>query len=166
MLPNHYEVLALPVPTSEGQRPTQQDIKLAYRRALLQHHPDKTTNKALSEAHPLKHTIDGITVAYKTLSNPESRSEYDRSIHLQHLATKKRHDTTKGYIGLETADLDDLHYDETKAVWFRACRCGNKRGYLVTERELEKEIHNGEVIVGCGGCSLSLKVMFQEGEGG
>ena len=58
-------------------------------------------------------------------------------------------------------DLDDLQHDETKGFWFRACRCGNERGYLVTESELEEETQHGDIIVGCRGCSLSLRVMFQ-----
>ena len=64
--------------------------------------------------------------------------------------------------GLETVDLDDLDYDEEGGgAWYRGCRCGSVRGFRVTEEDLEKEVENGDVVVGCVGCSLWLRVTFQ-----
>lgn len=158
MSKNHYEVLALSTSSPVSRYLSQQDLKLAYRQALLQHHPDKSTANS-SQLLKSKYSVDDITTAYKILSDSRSRSRYDHTLRLQSL--EGRRDTEKGYIGLETVDLDDLQNDDTNGVWYRNCRCGNERGYLITEHELEKEADHGEIIAGCGGCSLSLKVVFQ-----
>lgn len=81
-------------------------------------------------------------------------------------------------------DLEDLSEDgnEDGGVWFRGCRCGDERGFLVTEEDLERGVDaenegkgttgRGEVVVGCRGCSLWVRVVFavqdddEEGEGG
>lgn len=74
-----------------------------------------------------------------------------------------------GYTGSENLDLDDLDFDEERGIWNLACRCGEKKGYVVTEGDLEREELAGakEIIVGCGGCSLWINVAFgvvEEGE--
>lgn len=163
---NHYHTLSLSPPSETGRDVTARDIKLAYRRSLLHHHPDKfkstvpkATNSNLSDP-----TIDAITLAYKVLSDATARSEYDRLLRLQ----TSTDDPTmeKPRPGLETADLDDLDYDELQHLWYRSCRCGNEKGFLLTEQELEREAEHGEVITGCRGCSLWLKVVFEVADGG
>ncbi|MCJ1395403.1 hypothetical protein MMC18_008288 [Xylographa bjoerkii] len=156
MLMNYYEILALPNPTPARRLLSQKDIKHAYRRALLQHHPDKSTP---AEIFKPRYTIDDITTAYRVLSNPITRSELDRNLHVQSL--RASHNTDISLSGLETVDLDDLEYDEAKGLWYRSCRCGNQRGYMISENDLAKEAAHGEIITGCGGCSLWLKVLFQ-----
>ncbi|KAL9106223.1 MAG: hypothetical protein Q9187_008589, partial [Circinaria calcarea] len=143
---NHYEVLALSTSLTASRSISQPDVKLAYRQALLQHHPDKSA-KISSQPQRSKYSVDEITTAYKILSDSDSRSQYDQTLRLQSL--QRHRDTAKGYIGLETVDLDDLQYDGTKGLWYRSCRCGNACGYLVTEHELEKEADQGEIIAGC-----------------
>jgi hypothetical protein len=51
--------------------------------------------------------------------------------------------------------------------WYRGCRCGDERGFMVTEMDLEKEAEHGEVVIGCRGCSLWMKILFamEEGDG-
>lgn len=163
MARNHYEVLALSTLSPLSHYLSQQDVKLAYRQALLQHHPDKSATNSSQTLKP-SYSVDDITTAYKILSNPHSRSRYDLTLRLQSL--ERQQNTAKGYIGLETVDLDDLQYNDSNGVWYRNCRCGNGRGYLITEHELEKEADHGEIIVGCGGCSLSLKIVFQQVQDG
>lgn len=74
--------------------------------------------------------------------------------------------------GEEVVDLDDLVYDEVREVYWRGCRCGDSRGFVVSEGELERGMDRngmGEVLVQCGGCSLWLRVGFgvadEDGEG-
>lgn len=62
--------------------------------------------------------------------------------------------------GIETVDLDDLEVDEAQGIWYRSCRCGDERGFLIKEADLEEAAEDGEVSVGCRGCSLWLKVLF------
>lgn len=61
-------------------------------------------------------------------------------------------------------DLDDLDSDESAATgettWFKPCRCGNERGFVFGEADLEEAGDLGELIVGCQDCSLWLRVCF------
>lgn len=184
---DYYQILSLPF-TGSSSSLSKQQIKLAYHKALLQHHPDKARAIAQDtrpppnrQAVPLSpengtftrpsdstqqrtYTIDEITTAYKTLSDPRLRAEYDRSLRLDR-AKIAEHEKTGDvfHTGLEVVDLEDLACDEGDAenlVWYRGCRCGDERGFLVSETDLEREVEQGEVVVGCRGCSLWLKVLF------
>ena len=161
---NHYEILHLPAPQPNTKPPSDQDIKTAYRAALLQHHPDKSPLATSQVSSP---SIDAIKLAYATLSSPTLRAEYDRSL----LLTLHKESTRSHHTGEEVVDLDDLTYEEGEGKWYRGCRCGEERGFVVTEGELEDAEGKGEreVVVGCAGCSLVLRVGFgvvEEGEGG
>lgn len=148
---NHYETLGLGQRQSDGSL-TAQDIKQAYRRALLEHHPDKTQTGGTSQS------IDAITVAYKTLSEPAAKAEYDLELRLRHARSKG--DDKIFHTGLDILDLDDLDYDEMTGEWWKSCRCGQDRGFVITEDDLENESRYGELVTGCKGCSLWLKVLF------
>mgnify|MGYP002713023341 CR=1 FL=1 len=54
---------------------TQRDIKVAYRKLVQTYHPDINSSEADGEQIKL------INLAYETLSNPEKRARYDRSLH-------------------------------------------------------------------------------------
>lgn len=153
--PNHYEILGLPNPHGMTQQISPLDVKAAYRRALLQHHPDKANGVNAVAGPVAKYTVDQLRLAYSTLSDPASRSSYDQS---QRLASNL--EDGKSQPGLELVDLDDLGFNEAECTWYRGCRCGNERGFLITEQELEDNAESGEVITGCRGCSLCLKVKF------
>ena len=164
---DHYRALGLSHRRADGPL-TANDIKQAYRRALLRHHPDKTVETSAQGrigSHPAPSsdfTVDQITAAFKTLSDPGARAEYDRHVKL---AAGVRHPDNPAYSvslsGLDVVDLDDLDYDETAGLWFRSCRCGQERAFIVTEDELDEDARYGELITGCRGCSLWLKVLFQ-----
>jgi len=156
---DHYDVLALTPPHSTHENVTDQDVKLAYRCALLLHHPDKS--KPSQASRP---TVDQITLAYKTLLNPTTRAEHDRLQALKFTSTAFF--SQASHPGLETVDLDELLYDEGEGVWYRGCRCGKERAYVVTEEELEANVGHGELATGCQGCSLWLKVTFAVAEDG
>lgn len=187
--PNLYDVLGLLSPRS-GVRPSQQDVKRAYHRALLHYHPDKqptTTNNARQpQPHPttssVTPSIDLIVRAYKTLSNQALRAEYDHTLRLGggggggHLPSSSSSSHTSlssassstphspppppPQTGIETVDLDDLAFDGDAKKWFRECRCGDPVGFTVTEEELEECAPEGVVLVGCKGCSLWLRLEF------
>ena len=63
--------------------------------------------------------------------------------------------------------MEDLEYEEAQGtpVWYRICRCGDDRGFLIREQDLEEAEDDGEICVGCRGCSLWLKVLFAVVEG-
>jgi DnaJ-class molecular chaperone len=65
---DYYEVLGI------ARGASQDEIKKAYRRLAIQHHPDK--NPGNEEAASIK--FKEIAAAYEILSNPDKRSHYDR----------------------------------------------------------------------------------------
>jgi len=148
---SHYEILGL---AQRQLDPTLkvQDVKVAYRRALLRHHPDKAIEGRDAE------TVDAITLAYRILSEPTSKAEYDRELRLSQAFNKG--EDKASYTGLDIVDLDDLDYDEPNGTWWKSCRCGQERAFVITEDDLEKEARFGELITGCRGCSLWLKILF------
>jgi len=148
---DYYTILNL---SSRKQDPSLSptEIKSAYKKALLVHHPDKVKSKS-------QISIDTIALAYKILSSPDLRQAYDKSLSTSSPQQKVFH------TGLDTVDLDDLDFDESRAVWLRGCRCGDEGDFVVTEGELEKNVEDGELIVGCRGCSLWLRVLFGIEEG-
>jgi len=156
---DHYEVLMLLGAIETGTDVSEKQIKLGYRRALLLHHPDKSS--VVGGSKP-KHSIDQITTAYKTLIDPKARSEYDRQRALKLLTTTTVSPTS--HPGLEMVDLDDLSYDDQEDIWYSSCRCGRERAYIFSESELEASAELGEIITGCQGCSLWLRVTFAMAE--
>ena len=163
---DHYEILALTSPRPTTKHTSESDIKLAYRRALLLHHPDKSASTPIqtSKSNLCKPTIDQITIAYKTLIDPTARAEYDRLLALK---SPSREISSHGsHPGLDTIDLDDLLYDEAEGTWYRGCRCGKERAHVITEAELEENTEYGELITGCQGCSLWLRVTFAVADDG
>ncbi|KAL2362825.1 hypothetical protein RJZ56_004296 [Blastomyces dermatitidis] len=240
----HYSILNIPYPPPH--RLLKPDVKLAYHRALLKHHPDKSrtassnpaktpttsiafrTNGAstgtnsnsqymtdrettttssittitteasnpagtakvsppLPHAPQLRYTIDQITTAYKVLSDPVARAEYDRSLRLLGINGDRHghgHGDDEGTpfrTSMEVFDLDDMQMADgtfgpdfgtnsddngSGGTWYHSCRCGEEKGFVVLEEELEREAERGEVVVGCRGCSLWATVVFAVDESG
>ncbi|KIX06938.1 uncharacterized protein Z518_04914 [Rhinocladiella mackenziei CBS 650.93] len=161
---NHYDVLQLPSYPNRA-RLSKEKIKAAYHRALLIHHPDKSPNDSLRPSpgsHKSLYSIDDIVTAYEVLIDPQKRATYDQALAQDEAFGLKRAGGEKGtHIGVEVFDLEDLEYDEVKNSWSKTCRCGDKQGYLLTESDLDRESQHGEIYVGCGGCSLFIKVLFE-----
>jgi len=53
--------------------------------------------------------------------------------------------------------------EEEQMQWTRPCRCGAEAGFRILEQELEEAEERGEmeVLVGCQGCSLWVRVGFE-----
>jgi len=168
---DHYEVLHLSR-SGDSRQLSKEEVKAAYHRALLTHHPDKArhnpTNNVGSEqstAKP-KFTVDQIVTAYQVLSDPSRRVEFNEQlIKSERLQPTQKNEGKATHIGVETFDLDDLDHDEVNSTWFRGCRCGSEESYVLNEDDLEKESHSGEIYVGCKGCSLFIRVLFGVDEG-
>ncbi|PSN60513.1 hypothetical protein BS50DRAFT_451313, partial [Corynespora cassiicola Philippines] len=71
-------------------------------------------------------------------------------------------------LGLELLDLSDFVEGEEGGAdggleWTRACRCGDEGGFRIREGELEEAegVGEKEVLVGCRGCSLWVRVGFE-----
>ncbi|CAK7270662.1 Diphthamide biosynthesis protein 4 [Sporothrix epigloea] len=146
-------------------------VRRAYRRALLQHHPDKHMRRERGNVGTpaAAYTVDDIKAAYVALAGNAAST----------LPTPAQPSLDTTATGLEIVDLDELPYDEASQVWYRACRCGNERGFTLGEHDLEEELDaeameellgpaaarptatpTGELLVGCQDCSLWLCVHF------
>lgn len=164
--PTLYEILGLPVPSTELEGISNQIIKSAYRRSLLLHHPDKApaAHRGPPERCPSQiretYSIDQITEAYNVLSIPKKRAQYDLELKLRGSTGRQDQQKQPFKTGIETKDLDDLEYKELENAWYMNCRCGDERGFLIKEEDLEEVADEGELGVGCRGCSLWLKVLF------
>ena len=167
-LATHYQVLKLSPAILDTQHDPSTLIKKAYHRALLQNHPDKATpstssTSSSSSSSPSIYTVDQITRAFTVLSSPSQRAAYDTSLRLQTTSDGEGIPgslSTKFQTGVENVDLDDLAFDDAEECWYRSCRCGNDRGYLFHEADLEEVGDEGELMVGCLDCSLWLRVHF------
>ena len=64
---DYYQILGVP------EKSTDEEVKKAYRRLALEHHPDRNPNDPKSEER-----FKEITEAYGVLMDPQKRSEYDQ----------------------------------------------------------------------------------------
>lgn len=181
---NIYTILNIPFSDTAPLILSKQQIKNAYHKALLKHHPDKAAANIPLTAKPKEtvsssrdqdgtYTVDEITNAYKILADPELRAEYDRELRLQRKNQGAGDDVLDVFhTGLEVVDLEELDCSDSlpesvngsDMYWFRGCRCGDEKGFIVTEDELEAEAQHSEIVVGCRGCSLWIKVLFAVAE--
>lgn len=165
--PTHYQVLDLQPSLLSNAEPSEAAslIKRAYRRALLRNHPDKAPSSSPTAPTAVVYSVDQISTAYAVLSAPAQRADYDAALRKAKLAgTSADDEESKFQTGIENVDLDDLGYDEGEERWYRACRCGNDRGYAFAEDDLVEASEDGVLLVGCQDCSLWLKVHFAEVE--
>ena len=58
----------------------------------------------------------------------------------------------------EVVDLDDMTYDLAMGYYTSPCRCGGH--YMVSESELGQ----GVEVVCCSSCTLSIQVLYKEGQ--
>ncbi|PPJ59872.1 hypothetical protein CBER1_04962 [Cercospora berteroae] len=153
---DHYQLLGLSEKRN-GLPISTDELRQAYKRALLSYHPDKHYTDS-RRSGDMTVTVDEIAEAYKVLGDATLRAQYDQELAKADLNDAPRVNTR--HTGMEIVDLDELDPDEDGAVWRRPCRCGSEPAFVVTEAELETNVEFGELITGCKGCSLWLKVMF------
>lgn len=70
-----YGVLGL----KKSDKPSQDDIRKAYRKLALEYHPDKYVNNE-KERKKASEKMAKINEAYNILGKEESRKKYDRSL--------------------------------------------------------------------------------------
>lgn len=128
------------------------EIKKAYRRTLLQHHPDKVHQQQKSDntSSGPQLTIDEINLAYERIrENPNGTSQ--RNIDDDSVVNFNE--------VVDLADLEDSELPDGSMQWTRSCRCGGD-GYLLFERDLELNGDADEIAVQCAGCSIFILVQY------
>lgn len=162
---NCYSVLDLYHRNFQVSAVGQAEIKQAYRRALLSNHPDKSRAADLTHRDQAQYTIDEVSRAYHTLIDPKRRHEHDRQLRLEPRA-RTDNDDPQSHPGIETRGLDEFNHEVSSGGWYRGCRCGDQKGFTLTEGELQTTSLSGDFIMECRGCSLRLRVTFAKADDG
>ncbi|AET37365.1 diphthamide biosynthesis protein 4 Ecym_1110 [Eremothecium cymbalariae DBVPG len=147
---SHYSVLGI---DSDADSDT---IKKAYRRRLLETHPDKKqiSNESLS--------VDQLQKAYRVLIDKELRAKYDSELSE---GFKKQGFYITGE-GLDEYSLDQFEFHEKDRTFTMNCpRCTVNEGFEFNEVMLEghavgKQEGGMHVVVQCNSCSLWINVNF------
>jgi diphthamide biosynthesis protein 4 len=136
-----------------------EEIKRAYHRALLAHHPDKRahpstppvpgpSNLSTLGIQPTP-DVDTLRAAFATLSSPRLRAEYDISLARGFKPSCPR---PAQMLSLEDFSEGD---DDAAGIWTYPCRCGGV--YKLGEAEMDQ----GQHLVGCGSCSEVVWVGYE-----
>ena len=145
---NYYEILGV------SQFATQEEIKKAFQKLALVHHPDKDSSdianspdcdQVVHESNDSNKIVD-ILRAWKVLSDPELRRQYD-SVWFQryHTNTVVIHDVVR---------LADLTMDKNGDYAFECSRCGG--GCTVCAQDVSFRVD----VVGCDSCSLYYEILY------
>ncbi|XP_029177241.1 diphthamide biosynthesis protein 4-like [Nylanderia fulva] len=130
---NYYEVLGC------NKDCTDEEIKRAYRRRLLQLHPDKS---GATDSHEFQN----VKEAWRILGYPESRRQYDATCKQEELEDTE----SPVFMRISQSDLEGCDED----TLFYRCRCGDC--YFVERDHLRKK--NTLLQVMCDGCTLTIIV--------
>lgn len=144
MVRSHYAVLTI------NSDATSTQIKQAYRKRLLEIHPDKAT----SGANTRDVNLDELKKAYETLSSTSRRREYDALLARPPIPSHPIKSTPRP---AQVISLDQFQeFDGPLGTyWTYACRCSSS--YVLREEDLEKDIH----LVSCDGCSESIYAGYE-----
>ncbi|KAI0140793.1 CSL zinc finger-domain-containing protein [Pestalotiopsis sp. NC0098] len=100
-----------------------------------------------------------------TSSSANQNYNYHKSFNFKHHQSQSQHQANRPQSpsGVEEVDLDDVKWDGKRRAYYQPCaRCGAERGYSFKERDLDEGGEDGELMVQCAGCSLWLRVLFDE----
>lgn len=127
-------------------------IQKSYRKLALRLHPDRASTPAEAEAFTAQFVL--LAEAYRTLSDSKLRGLYDAC--LKNREAWERSPPTINEV-IDLGDMVEL-FENEQYVYSYSCRCGQH--YEITELELEQ----GLDVVACPGCSLYIRVTFQQAD--
>ncbi|XP_010904806.1 uncharacterized protein [Elaeis guineensis] len=159
----HYDVLSVREDASYDE------IRAAYRTAILSSHPDKLHGKL--DVSDLQHKQEekflDVQKAWEVLSDSKSRANYDRELQACGQVVEVVYNEVElGDMAMETVgDVQEFFYQ---------CRCGDY--FLITSLELGEmgislhengvevqtsaELSPSSVLLPCGSCSLKIRLII------
>lgn len=133
----HYEVLGC---TKES---SQADLKAAYRKLVLRHHPDKVDAQKDKAARKFQE----IEEAWKVLRDPASKKKYDAQCRQAELESQS-------VLVYATITMDEMEVTADEDTLSYQCRCGSY--YLVCREDLLEK--NRTLHIPCQECTFVVVV--------
>ena len=131
---NAYEVLGVEISCSV------EDLKNAYKRQLLLHHPDKkSTTSVYRDDNDM---FLKVQKAWKLVGSVEEREKYDRTLNVG-----------QSHSIADCVGVDEFAVSDDGQVLKKACRCGDY--YEITREDLLA----GYNTVQCNSCSLYITLL-------
>ncbi|XP_029952579.1 dnaJ homolog subfamily C member 24 [Salarias fasciatus] len=131
-----------------------QQLRHRYQQLALQYHPDRLVGESPSETKSSLQRFLQVDAAWRILSDPDSRRQYD----LQRRAQELKQDWPED----STVFLEDMSWDPGERLYTHCCRCGG--AFLVSQEEVEEEQpeegQRAGLLVCCDTCSLSIHVTW------
>lgn len=158
----HYEVLSV------KEDAAYEEIRAAYRSAVLNTHPDKAQKVSVpSRAHFQEQEFLDVQKAWEVLSDSKSREEYDKEVRALRQELE---------VVADEVELGDMTVENTGEVQelLYLCRCGDY--YSVNSLELREmgimlsedgrtekkgvciDLQPVSVLLPCGSCSLKIRL--------
>jgi len=75
---------------------TEEEIRKAYRKAALKHHPDRHTNSTEEEKMEAEKEFKNVAEAYEVLSDKEKKARYDSGVEIEDLDNPHAHGPSHG----------------------------------------------------------------------
>lgn len=144
----HYDVLGV------SQAASHEELKAAYKSAVLRTHPDKVTDFKLDPQNATtfaakEEEFIRIQEAWEVLSSASKRKEYDMQMELD----KAKQQLVANETVME-CNMIPLEAEDGEVCLSWPCRCGGD--YVVYRDEFEA---SDELFVPCDTCSLYLRVL-------
>ncbi len=138
---NYYDVLGV------SDTASHEEVRAAYRVALLRTHPDKGSDADVSGAESRAAFLQ-VQEAWRVLGDPQLRYAYDER------RMREEDDDDSDFVNFE-ATLSDMQACEGGQYEY-ACRCGD--AFALEQSDLPSLRAEGALLLQCPSCSLVLKV--------
>jgi curved DNA-binding protein CbpA len=136
-MPTHYEILKVPEGASVDV------IRAAYRRRLIEVHPDKST----SGQEGL--TVQDVQTAWEVLRHAEARRTYDDVLAV------RTGDSITPWESVYLVDMQKVLSSSGASMFMFDCRCGET--FELTDAE-SKDLGTASLLLQCSGCGNVLEV--------
>eukprot|EP00884_Botryococcus_braunii_P004538 jgi/Botrbrau1/14085/Bobra.182_3s0032.2 len=132
---------------------SQEEVRAAYRRAVLAAHPDKGSSANPIASGEASSTFNAIQSAWEAVKDAEHRVQYDQSL----AACEVGQSEVAIWQDVDLAEFTPCDAGEGAGFLFSyPCRCGGS--YLFAEADLA--VDASSAAVPCDTCSLAVRVLY------